>query len=95
MTSAVKLDLPVGAIAPPRTSIDVDIDFDGRVFWNGAPVTDDLQLEAWFRGLARQAPQPDVRIWPDKRGRYERVVRVMAAAQRSGVQHIGLAPTVQ
>jgi len=95
LTHAVKLDLPVGRSADLRTTIDVDIDFDGRVFWNGTPVVDDLQLEAWFRRLARQTPQPNVRIWPDKRGRYARVAQVMAAAQRSGVQRLALAPTAQ
>jgi biopolymer transport protein ExbD len=93
LTHAVKLDLPAGRSTNARTAIDVDIDSDGRVFWNGTPVVDDLQLEARFRGLARQAPQPDVKIWPDKRGRYARVAQVMAAAQRSGVQHLALAPT--
>ena len=94
LTHAVKLDLPVSPKSTsPRTSVDVDIDFDGRVFWNGTRVADDRQLESWFRGLAQQTPQTNVRIWPDKRGRYGRVAQVMAAAQRSGVQHIGIAPT--
>lgn len=76
-------------------AIDVDIDFDGRVFLNGVQAVDERQLDAWFRGLAQQAPQPDVKIWPDKRGRYGRVAQVMAAAQRSGVRHIAIAPTAQ
>ncbi len=94
LTHAVKLDLPVGKNSGARTAVDLDIDVDGRVFWNGTGV-DDLQLEAWLRGLAQHAPQPDVKIWPDRRGRYGRVAQVMAAAQRSGVQHIALAPTAQ
>jgi biopolymer transport protein ExbD len=93
ITHAIKLDLPVGSSAGPKAAVDIDIDYDGRVFWNGTGVADDLQLEAWLQGVARQEPQPDLKIWPDKRGRYERVAQVMAAAQRSGVQHIGLAPT--
>lgn len=92
ITHAIKLELPVGASAGPKTAIDLDIDSDGRVFWNGTGVADDQQLEGWLRGLAHQDPQPDLKIWPDKRGRYERVAQVMAAAQRSGVQHIAVAP---
>jgi len=92
ITHAIKLDLPLGASAAPKAAIDLDIDSDGRVFWNGTGVADDLQLEAWLQGLARQEPQPNLKIWPDKRGRYDRVAKVMAAAQRSGVQHIALAP---
>jgi biopolymer transport protein ExbD len=93
ITHAIKLDMPVGGPTSPKAAIDIDIDADGRVFWNGTGVADDSQLEAWLQGLARQAPQPDLKIWPDKRGRYERVAQVMAAAQRSGVEHIALAPT--
>jgi biopolymer transport protein ExbD len=94
LTHAVKLDLPVNDLSHrPRKAIDVDIDSDGRVFWNGVQAANDPQLEAWFRGLAQQVPQPDVKIWPDKRGRYGRVAQVMAAAQRSGVQHLAIAPT--
>jgi biopolymer transport protein ExbD len=96
ITHAIKLDLPVGASDAPKTAaIDLDIDSDGRVFWNGTGVADDPQLEAWLQSLARQEPQPALKIWPDKRGRYERVAQVMAAAQRSGVQHIALAPVAQ
>lgn len=95
LTHAIKLDVPAGRSASPRAAVDLDIDFDGRVFWNGTGVADDLQLEARFRGLAREMPQPDLKIWPDRRGRYERVAQVMAAAQRSGVQRIALAPTAQ
>src|SRR5882724_10403755 len=56
---AVKLDMPVGRSTSTRSAVDLDIDSDGRVFWNGTNVADDQQLEAWFRGLAQQSPQPD------------------------------------
>jgi biopolymer transport protein ExbD len=95
ITHAIKLDMPAGGPAPPtpRAAVDLDIDSDGRVFWNGTGMADDLQLETWLQKLAGQESQPDLKIWPDKRGRYGRVAQVMAAAQRSGVQHIALAPT--
>lgn len=96
LTHAVKLDLPGrGGPANPRAAVEIDIDFDGRVFWNGTAVADDRQLESWLSGLARQSPQPDLKILPDRHGRYGRVAQVMAAAQRSGVEHIALAPTAQ
>jgi biopolymer transport protein ExbD len=93
LTHAVKIDLPVGAPAQARPFVDVEIDSDGRVFWNGTPVPDDQTLADWFSQAGRADPQPNVKIWPDKRGRYERVAQVMAAAQRSGVAHMALAPT--
>jgi biopolymer transport protein ExbD len=93
LTHAVKIDLPVAATVQARPTVNVEIDSDGRVFWNGTPVPDDGKLTAWFAQASRANPQPDVKIWPDKRGRYERVAQVMAAAQRSGVTRMALAPT--
>jgi biopolymer transport protein ExbD len=93
LTHAVKIDMPVSAAAQARPSVDVEIDSDGRVFWNGTAVPDDRQLTEWFLQASRANPQPSVKIWPDKRGRYERVAQVMAAAQRSGILSMALAST--
>jgi biopolymer transport protein ExbD len=94
LTHAVKLDLPLGgASAQPSSEIDVDIDRDGRVFWNGESVADEAALQQRFGQVAGALPQPKVNIWPDRRGRYERVVQVLAVAQRSGVSTLSLAPT--
>ena len=92
LTHAVKIDLPLGTSAKPRPSVDLDIDFDGRVFWNGTAVSSQAELERWLAQLRNENPQPDVKIWPDRRGRYERVAQVMAAAQRSGVTQLSIAP---
>lgn len=52
MTHAVKLDLPQ---TPPSQDqkqpevIDLDIDFDGTVVWNGMPVANMQQLESYVR----------------------------------------------
>jgi biopolymer transport protein ExbD len=68
----------------------VEVDFDGRVFWNGSPVTDDRRLEQWFGEAAATAGV--VRILPDRRVRYERVAQILASAQRARVTHLALAP---
>jgi biopolymer transport protein ExbD len=93
-THAVKLDLPVaGAHAPPRPVVDVEIDFDGRVFWNGNGARNDQELQRWFASVAHDSPQPVIKVWPEKRAPYERVAQVLAAAQRARVTNIALAPT--
>jgi biopolymer transport protein ExbD len=87
----VSLDLPGGPSAhAPVPQTDVEVDFDGRVFWNGTPVSDDERLAQWFSQAA--AAPGVVRILPDRHVRYERVAQVLASAQRARVTRLALAP---
>jgi len=92
MTHAVKLDMPRPTDAPPPPVrpevIDIEVDFDGTVLWNGTPVTLDA-LEGYFRTEAQKDPQPELHIRPDKRSRYEVVAKVLASAQRNRMKKIG------
>jgi len=91
MTHAVKLDMPRPSNAPQQTDpvvINLEIDFDGTVLWNGSPVTVDA-LDAYFRREAAADPQPELHIRPNKRASYDVVARVLAAAQRNGLLKIG------
>jgi biopolymer transport protein ExbD len=92
-THRVSLDLPGGPRAhTPVPQTDVEVDFDGRVFWNGTPVSDDERLAQWFSQAA--AAPGVVRILPDRHVRYERVAQVLASAQRARVTRLALAPIV-
>jgi biopolymer transport protein ExbD len=91
MTHAVKLDMPRASNAPSNvqpTVINLEIDFDGTVLWNGTPV-DIESLEGYFRREASLDPQPELHIRPSKRARYDVVARVLASAQRNGMRKIG------
>jgi biopolymer transport protein ExbD len=91
MTHAVKLDMPRATNAPSLSEpvvINLEIDFDGTVLWNGTPVTVDA-LEGYFRREASEDPQPELHIRPNKRVDYDVVARVLAAAQRNGMRKIG------
>ena len=91
MTHRISMDLPGGRSAAPTTAItDVEVDFDGKVFWNGAPVADDQRLAQQFRAVAASASP--VRILPDRHARYERVAQVLASAQRAHVAQLTLSP---
>lgn len=93
MTHAVKLDMPRPTDAPPpevvMEPITVIVDFDGTILWNGTPVTQ-ATLERYFRIEAARIPQPEVHIRPDARAKYEVVARVLAAAQSTGMNKMGL-----
>jgi|SRR5580658_3972460 biopolymer transport protein ExbD len=92
-THAVKLDMPVtNPPAPPTPPVVVDItvDFDGTVSWNGQPLADQRQLEGLLRQAAQQPDQPEAHLRPNKLVTYRSVAAVLAAAQRLGVTKVGL-----
>jgi len=91
MTQAVNLDLPQ---SPPRDQappevVNLDIDFDGTVVWNGTPVANFEQLEGYFRAESRKTPQPEIHLRPDPYVKYDVVAKVLAAAQRNRLRRIG------
>jgi biopolymer transport protein ExbD len=95
-TQSVKLNLPQGARLLPlpslRPVIAVHIDFDGQLYWNGESVPDRQALERKFLEIGASALPPRVKVVPDKRVRYETVAQVLAAAQRSRVALLEVAP---
>ena len=94
-THAVKLDMPNGNPPPtnnePPPVVDIAIDFDGTVTWNGQVVPDRQTLEWRLKTEAVEpAVQPEVHIRPNKLATYKFVAAVMASAQRLGVTKIGV-----
>ena len=89
-THAVKLDLPIGGHPLVETpAIDLEIDFDGTVIWNGTRIASRSQLITYFAGTAAQIPQPQIHVRPNRLAKYEVVARTLADAQRLGVTNIG------
>jgi len=92
-THAVKLNLPQAnqppALAQPQV-VEVDIDFDGTIIWNGTVVPDRQRLDAQLSAIAAQPNQPELHIRPDRLTDYKYVAEVLASAQRLGVQKIGI-----
>jgi biopolymer transport protein ExbD len=94
MTHAVKLDMPNPNAPPPPPDtppevIDLEIDFDGTVAWNGTTIPDMGTLEGYFHNEAQKDPQPEIHLRPDRRARYGIVAQVLAAAQRNHMKKIG------
>ena len=88
-THAVKIDMPAG---PPqiveRTTVNLAVDFDGTVTWNGTAV-DRGTLDSYLKDAARQNPQLEIHIRANRLANYDAVSRVLADAQRLGATHIG------
>jgi len=96
MTHAVKLDMPNAPparnVAPPEV-IDLEIEFDGTVTWNGRTVKRLQDLETDLQSAARKDPQPEIHLHADRHVKYNFVALVLASAQRSGIQKMGFANT--
>jgi biopolymer transport protein ExbD len=92
-THAVKLDMPQ-ANPPPMTVqpaiVDLAVDFDGTITWNGTNIADRATLQNYLHSAAVQEPQPEIHLNPNKLVKYSYVATVLAEAQRLGVVKIGL-----
>jgi len=93
MTHAVKLDMPQPnqnqLDQPDPEVIDLMVDFDDTILWNGTVVPSVDVLDGYFRREAGKNPQPELHINPNKRASYDVVARVLASAQRNHLNKIG------
>ncbi len=91
MTHTVPLELPRAQNEPNRTLPEtavIAVTADGTVYWNETLVDEEMLLLRLEEAAARE-PQPELHIRGDRRAEYENVIKVMAAAQRAGVQKLG------
>jgi biopolymer transport protein ExbD len=92
-THAVKMNMPIGN-PPPQVKqpavINIDVDFDGTIYWNGQALADRMSLESKLSEVAAQSDQAEVHLRPNKLVKYEHVAAVLAAAQRIGVTKVGM-----
>jgi biopolymer transport protein ExbD len=96
MTHAVRLDLPRKLPDQEQLKpevINLEIDFDGTVVWNGIPLASLRQLDSYFSVESRREPQPEVHLRPDRRAKYQAVASVLASAQRNRMHKIGFVNT--
>ena len=92
-THAVKLDMPVNPPPPPPIPppiVELAVDFDGTVTWNGQAV-DIPTLDSYLltEGQKPLEEQSEIHLHPDKLAKYDTVAKVLADAQRLGVVKIG------
>ncbi len=93
MTHAVKIDLPRDN--PPENTIEpvivrVFVEFDGTVYWNGAPI--DAQTLRDYVAIENAKPEdqkPEVHVDAHRRVPYVYVANVLFTLQRGGLQKVG------
>jgi biopolymer transport protein ExbD len=89
---AVILDMPrpnPGEPPPISEVIDIEIDSDGTIVWNGTSVDGIGTLDSYFRRESGKEPQPEIHLRPARRAKYDTVANVMASAQRANMVKMG------
>ncbi len=91
LTSSIALDLPrTDAAAPVEAPkfVTVSLDRAGQAFYNDKPVTA-AELAKQLAEAAARSPDTEVQLRADETVPYGRVVEVMGAAQKAGLNRIG------
>ncbi|GIK23617.1 MAG: biopolymer transporter [Ignavibacteriota bacterium] len=91
LTHAVKVDLPKASSMPNLTqpdNVQLAIDAQSRVYWNGEPV-DEAALAERIKAAAALVPQPELHLRAERTTPYEKVAEVMSSAAREGLTKIG------
>jgi len=88
---AVNIELPHASSRQEDTKaaqIEVSIEADGTVLWNGQPVGP-AALREKIAAAARGNPLPELHLGADRKAAYESVAQVMSAAYAGGLTRIG------
>jgi biopolymer transport protein TolR len=91
LASSIRLDLPRTDAAKPSDTpkfVTVILDKGGRTFLDDKPVTP-TELAERLAQAARLDPEMEVQLRADQAVPYGRVVEVMGAAQKAGLNRVG------
>ena len=91
LASSIQLDLPSSEAAQPGSApkfVTLALDRSGQAFFNDQRVTPP-QLATRLAEAARLDPDTEVQLRADETVPYGRVVEVMGAAQKAGLNRIG------
>lgn len=91
LASSVRLDLPKSDAAKPNETpkfVMLVLDKSGQAFLNDKPVTL-KQASLEFTRVAAQNPETELQLRADEAVAYGKVVEMMGAAQKAGLNRIG------
>ena len=91
LASSIKLDLPKTEAAKPTEAakfVTVVVASSGQAFYNDLPLALD-QLQTQLLRVAQSNPETEVQLRADAAVPYGRIVEVMGAAQKAGLNRIG------
>jgi biopolymer transport protein ExbD len=91
VTQTIAMSLPKETNIARQTrpeNIEVSVNKDGDVFWNGQALADNEDLFLRLKKVAVMNPQPEIHIRGDEKSRYESIGRVVFACQRAAIAKI-------
>ena len=91
VTQSIAMNLPKETNIARQTkpeNIELSVNKDGDVFWNGQAVADNEALFQRLKKVAVLNPQPEIHIRGDEKSRYESIGRVVFACQRAAIAKI-------
>jgi biopolymer transport protein TolR len=91
LASSIRLDLPKSEAAKPSDAplfVAVMLDKAGQAFVDGKPATTE-QLAQRLQQAAKANPDTEIQLRADAGVPYGRVVEIMGAAQKAGLNRIG------
>ncbi len=92
ITKTVPLKLPKAVNIATKTkpeNINISVDANGDIWWNGRLVPDRDTLIKYVVNEAVKVPQPEVHIRGDAGVRYEAIGRTLYSIQRGGLTKVG------
>ncbi len=90
---AVSIELPSGGPAPdalPPLVVRIDVSATQQIAWNGELLASRQALEARLLGVSQLPRPPEIHIHAAATSKYDAVAAVLSAAQRLGLQKIGV-----
>jgi biopolymer transport protein ExbD len=92
LSRQLNLDLPTNVpepLSPPNTTLDLQIQADGSLLWNGEPVSA-AALDAALRVEAAREQLPLLQITVDGAADYQHVAHWLGRARHAGLERIAL-----
>jgi len=90
---SVNLELPAGAPTQPQKPpavVRIEVSASNQLRWNGVPLANLETLNMNLHTVAALPEQPEIHVLADPRTKYDAVAGVLTAAQRQGLQKIGV-----
>jgi biopolymer transport protein ExbD len=91
LTHAVRIDLPKTRAVPQQSAhvaLNLSIDAQGALFWNGQPVSREQATERFTEAAAKR-PQPELHLRADQNVAYRHVALTLADASHAGLTRLG------
>ena len=90
---SVNMELP-GAVPPQSRSepliVQIEVTQANQLLWNAEPLPDRAALVTRLQLAAQQGEQPEIHIRSHPQAKYDTLAAVLSAAQRAGLQKIGV-----